>query len=176
MMELVKKSIYLAAPIFNAEQLVVVESIKMMAEAHGHLVFSPYHNSQDIWKGRAPKDCTPEERGRVLDDNIKNIDWCDVLLCWVGGMGGFTDPGVIWEMGYAFAQHNKFQLAYLDPELDSARQSMNLMLSGTIDAVCLHPADLNAALAALSDPDQGNGVVRTYFPPSVLGQEREPIV
>lgn len=169
--------IYLAAPIFNRQQVDVVEMIKAYAEGRGHKVFSPYHNSRDIWQGRAPKDCTPEERTQVLNDNINNIDWCDILLCWVGGMGGFTDPGVVWEMGYAYAK-GKFQLVYIDDEMDADRPSMNLMLAGTVHAVVRGQAELNTALAELPptkvyDP---YSAVRALYPPSVLGQEREPIV
>jgi len=65
--------IYLAAPIFTPEQLRVVESLKNDAEGHGHIVFSPYHNSSDIFQGRKPRDCSPEERSRVLADNIVNM-------------------------------------------------------------------------------------------------------
>jgi nucleoside 2-deoxyribosyltransferase len=167
--------IYLAGPIFNPEQLGVIQYLKETAEAHEHEVFSPYHNSQGIWAGRAPKDCSPSERAQVLEDNIKHLYWCDVLLCWVGGMGGFTDPGVVWEMGCAYAE-GKFQLAYIDEAMDSERQSMNLMLAGTIDAVCRSWVEINAALGALAEPDMGTVSVRTMFPTSVLGQEAEPIV
>lgn len=167
--------IYLAAPIFNPEQLAVVRLLKSVCEDYSHEVFSPYHNSQDIWQGRAPKDCTPEERAQVLEDNIKHIDWCDILLAWVGGMGGFTDPGVVWEMGYAYGQA-KFTLAYIDEEMDRERMSMNLMLSGTIDSVVTHRQSLSPVLLWLMDGERAFNLVRQSFPPSVLGQEREPIV
>lgn len=163
--------VYLAAPIFNPQQLEVVEMLKGEIE-YGHEVFSPYHNSVNIWQGRAPKDCSPEERGLVLEDNITHIDWADVLFAWVGGMGGFTDPGVVWEMGYAY-KAGKFTLAYIDEEMDAERQSMNLMLAGTISAVVTRRSDLPAALGTMQDSLQG---VVEAFPPSVLGQEREPIV
>lgn len=166
--------IYLAAPIFNPQQLEVVNLLKDAAEENGHEVFSPYHNSVDIWQGRAPKDCSPEERRQVLDDNIRNIDWCEVLLAWVGGMGGFTDPGVVWEMGYAF-RGGKFTLCYIDNVLDAERQSMNLMLAGTVDAVVTHRDDMLAAMSVLRGGD-GTAELMHVFPPSVLGQEREPIV
>jgi len=168
--------IYLAAPIFTPQQLEVVEFIKTSCEAYHHEVFSPYHNSTDIWQGRAPKDCSPAERRQVLDDNISNIDWCDVLLAWVGGMGGFTDPGVIWEMGYAF-RGGKYTLCYIDPEMDAERQSMNLMLAGTVDSVIKDRGDLLAALSLMRD-GQGDALaeVTAVFPSSVLGQEAEPIV
>lgn len=164
--------IYLAAPIFNPQQLEVVNFLRDSALAQGFEVFSPYHNSVDIWQGRAPKDCSPEERGQVLEDNIKNIYWCDTLLCWVGGMGGFTDPGVVWEMGLAYGE-GKFQIAYIDEAMDVQRQSMNLMLSGTVDAVVSHRSDV---VAALSELNGSREAVRKFFSPTVLGQEREPIV
>lgn len=165
--------IYLAAPIFTRPQLIVVSYLRDLALRRGHIVFSPYHNSADIFKGRAPKDCSPEERAQVLEDNIKNIEWCEVMLAWVGGMGGFTDPGVVWEMGYARAS-DKFTLAYLDRLLDRERQSMNLMLSGTIDAICRSHIEISQALTLLISRQLPE--VRRIFSTDVLGEEKEPVV
>jgi len=159
--------IYIAAPIFNDAQRAVVSQIKDEAEFYGHRTFSPYHNSRDIWRGRAPKDCSPEERAQVLSDNIVNIDWCNVLLAWVGGMGGYTDPGVVWEMGYAH-KAEKFTLAYLDDS--DERQSMNLMLAGTIDALVVGRYELQRALQLGSRKK-----IRAQFTTERLEQEREPI-
>jgi nucleoside 2-deoxyribosyltransferase len=165
--------IYLAAPIFNHDQLAIVQFLKDSAEEHGHEVFSPYHNSKDVWQGRAPADCTPAERKKVLDDNISYLYWADVLLAWVGGGTGYTDPGVIWEMGLTYSLHN-MQIAYLDEELDAARQSMNLMLAGTVDAVITNRINLQSAMYMLAN--ETRATVKAAFPPDVLQQEQEPIV
>lgn len=167
-------NIYIAAPIFTPEQVEVVELIKNAAEYNDQTVFSPYHNSQDIFNGRAPKDCTPEERAQVLNDNITNLDWCDVLFAWVGGMGGFTDPGVIWEMGYAHAAR-KFTVAYVDPELDANRKSMNLMLAGTVQAAVTDRTEVADFFAWL--PEHGPfWEARKLFPTTVFDADKEPVV
>ena len=168
------KKLYLAAPIFTPKQLEVVERLKITAEDYGHEVFSPYHNSQGIFKGRPPMECTAEERRSVIDDNIRYLDWCDGLLAWVGGMGGFTDPGVIWEMGFAF-HAGKFCVAYIDPVVDAERQSMNLMLSATIDAVTKDQVGLSHALSLLVQDDISS-LHSIYGPKKVLGAETEPVV
>jgi nucleoside 2-deoxyribosyltransferase len=167
------KRIYLAAPIFRPEQLEVVEMLKESAEIFRHEVFSPYHNGVDIWQGRKPADCSPEERARVLEDNIRHIDWCQVLFAWVGGMGGFTDPGVVWEMGYAHCAH-KLTIAYIDEKLDTDRQSMNLMLAGTVDCVVRHRDDVAPVMSGLHG--ETYSTLRAAFPPSVLGEELDPVV
>lgn len=97
-------SAYLAAPIFNEEQLEVVSHLHSMLTSHGCEVFSPYAASREIWKGRAPKDCTPDERAQVLRGNVEHLRWCNLLVAWLGGTdNGKTDTGVVWEMGYAGA-------------------------------------------------------------------------
>lgn len=171
------RKVYLAAPIFTPQQLEVVEFLKGQLEQREFEVFSPYHNSQAIWAGRAPKDCSPEERAQVLQDNITHLD-CELLLCWVGGMGGFTDPGVVWEMGYCKAIDNfhkgVFQLAYIDDT--DERPTMNLMLAGTIDAAVRGRDKLGNALDMLKKVDGMMEVSAIYNPDHLVGQEKEPIV
>lgn len=149
---------YIAAPIFTPEQLAVVECIKYVLTYAGYEVFSPYHASRQVWRGRAPKDCTEEERKRVLDGNVVNLNGpTSLLVAWVGGSrtNKSTDNGVAWEMGYF---HNRvlrgdyqsdspvpMTVAYIDP-ID-ARQDMNLMLAGTVDAAARGVVQLQRAVS-----------------------------
>lgn len=147
---------YIAAPIFNDHQLGVVEGIKDLLEYYKYDVFSPYHASREIWKGRAPKDCTKAERTVVLEGNVNNLlRPTNLLVAWVGGTeDGRTDTGVAWEMGFF---HNRatrgdyseftpppLTLAYIDPK--DKRQSMNLMLAGTVYAMARGGTELQVAL------------------------------
>lgn len=166
--------LYLAAPIFNPTQVDVVETMQALAEGLGHETFSPYHNSRNIFGGRKPADCTEEERAMVLYDNITNIDWAEGVLCWVGGMGGFTDPGVVWEMGYGYAKQ-KLIVGFLDETLDAQRQSMNLMLSGTMQALGLGTQALGNMLRLMADGNLSR-LIESYHPALLLGAEMDPVV
>lgn len=184
------KKCYLAAPIFNKKQLAVVSNITMTLKLLEFQYFSPYEASNSIWKGRAPKDCTSEERSQVLLGNIEHLVWADLLIACVGlTEDGKTDTGVTWEMGYFNAlnlQANElvrqgihapqnFTLAYIDP--DDERQHMNLMLAGTVDAVAWGPAQLHNALKklAMAAPGSQNDVRKQYDPSKHLLHEKEPI-
>ncbi len=150
--------VYIAAPIFTAYQLGVVQGIKDLLEDLKYEVFSPYHASRPIWKGRAPKECSEAERRQVLLGNVNNLNRpTHLLVAWVGGSrhSRSTDNGVAWEMGYF---HNRvtrgdygtegpppLTLAYIDPM--DARQDMNLMLAGTVEAVARGGTELSRALA-----------------------------
>lgn len=168
---------YLAAPIFKPDQVRVVEALRGIMNQFGE-VFSPLHASRDIWKGRAPKDCSAEERAQVLQGNIEHLD-CDVVVAWVGGMGGFTDPGVVWELGYATAlQRNGGEgipiiVAYISPA--DERQSMNLMIAGTVNCVVNGPAELHRCLTMLYTENYEQAIDE-FHPDKLLAQEREPIV
>lgn len=174
---------YIAAPIFNKNQLQVVNSIHMMLKLLEYEIFSPYHASREIWKGRAPKDCSQEERDQVLRGNIDNLHWAELLLCWVGGTeDGRTDTGVVWEMGYFNALSDwriraapegmqGFTLAYIDPT--DKRHNMNLMLAGTVSAVCYGQAQLHRALEMLRQDQQE--VRREFDPDKQVIHEAEPI-
>lgn len=178
--------VYIAAPIFNDGQREVVDEIDKLCKKHGHMVFSPYKNSQGIFNGRKPADCLPQERAQVLTDNIAYLEWCDILLAWVGGYeGGFTDPGVVWELGYCSGRNgapaafgNKlrrpFQLAFIHDQ--DRRQAMNLMLSGTVDAVAKGLGQLNVALHMLTWPDSLRDVVTKFHPDHQLAADKVPEV
>lgn len=170
---------YLAAPIFNEHQLAIVAGLKNMLEVFSFQVFSPYEASQGIWKGRAPKDCAPEERAEVLMGNVENLNYpTELLFAWVGGTeDGRVDTGVCWEMGYFHCRKRMgnpgFALAYIHP--DDQRQAMNLMLAGTVDAVVHGPADASDALALYTTAGP-SAVVHKYHPDKIIAHEREPIV
>jgi nucleoside 2-deoxyribosyltransferase len=80
----------------------VVDALEHNLLAESFEVFSPYAASQQIWKGRAPKDCTPAERQQVLNGNVINLMRpTRLLVAWVGGTDdGRVDTGVAWEMGF----------------------------------------------------------------------------
>jgi nucleoside 2-deoxyribosyltransferase len=181
--------IYIAGPIFNPSQLKVIENIKSVIKLHGHTYFSPYEASRPIWNGRAPKDCTPEERQAVVNGNIRSLHECDVLVAWVGGQQSereSADTGTVWEMGYYKALHimrapgntylsgefaPRVTIAYVDPR--DVRQNMNLMLAETVDAACRGMAQLSIALDMLK---RDTLEMRERFAPSkLILQEKEPI-
>lgn len=149
------------APIFNEAQLRLVERMKSTLEAFGFRVFSPYHASREIWAGRKPSECSPEERHAVLLGNVVNLDDTELAVAVLGmtdldvpkdqvdpKVHGKTDTGVAWEMGYATSlngavrvkgQSNPvyaepFVLGYVDPADVRQGKDVNLMLAGTLDA------------------------------------------
>ena len=179
--------LYLAAPIFNPHQLEIVERIKKCAEGEGHEVFSPYHESRGIWKGRAPKDCSANERRSVVHQNVRRLDWAEVVFAWVGGYeGGFTDPGVLWELGYAGCrsgvpaietQHARvpFSVGYIDDT--DTRRGMNLMLAGTLDYGLLGEISMDRFLYDIGPDSQmvESDLRELYRPELVLMQEEDAI-
>lgn len=175
---------YIAAPIFTAEQLAVVDTIKLLLDHEGYNYFSPYDASRAIWRGRAPEDCTPEERARVLDGNVVNLNRpTRLLIAWVGGTpDGKVDTGVAWELGYFhhrervmdYYSHNDIaSLAYIYK--NDVRQNMNLMLAGTVTGVVKGDRELHAALRAFKLG--GARLLGDQFNPDRhIAQEKEPIV
>lgn len=182
--------VYIAAPIFNAEQVAVVETIKELVENRLEAeVFSPYHASREIWKGRAPKDCSPEERAQVLSQNVEYLAWCDVLIAWINrgddGYDGRPDTGVVWEMGYVRAiQDGAFDdtiertlpvtIAYVHPHTPVHRKGINLMLTGTVNALVTDLYQLQSALEHVRDEKWAH-LSTLYSPSRDTFQERDQI-
>lgn len=158
MMEgLVAPKIYLAAPLFTPHQIDTINYLKKYLEYEvGAKIFSPYHASREIWAGRKPADCSPEERALVLNQNIINLHWCDILVSWLqredSDYNGRTDTGVAWEMGYlnCLSRRNggnyPVSIGYIHPHDPLPPSGVNIMLSQTIDAVVAGPKDLKAAI------------------------------
>jgi nucleoside 2-deoxyribosyltransferase len=172
------KHAYIAAPFFSPAQITVVDKIESLLLMHGYTYFSPYAESRAIWKGRAPKDCTAEERKAVINGNVRGLVQADVLVTWGGGTDT-SDTGVVWEMGYFYAiteyEHDdkqRFTLAYVHQT--DTKQNLNLMLAETVDAAVYGQASLSRALRILSYGELD--ACRTEYPPSKLFlHEKEPI-
>lgn len=165
---------YIAAPIFNPDQLKVVGEIYGLLLRNGFDPFSPYEASRPIWNGRAPKDCTAEERRQVLNQNIDNLH-CDLVVSWVGGSPR-TDVGVAWEMGYAHCLSlcprgaRPYTVAYIDDT--DARQDMNLMLAETVDWLAVGLHDLAMFLSAFATR---NAPLDRWHPSRRMNHESEAI-
>lgn len=93
-----KKLLYLASPFFNAEQVDRIERVE-------EVLFS-----QDDYKTFSPRkeivlhpDSSEEDRDHAFNENIKNLDNCDLVVCITDG----KDIGTIWEAGYAFGKGKK---------------------------------------------------------------------
>lgn len=82
------KTIYLAGPFFNLQQLWLVNECRRNLCEFGFNVFSPYH---DIGMGTAEQ---------VVSKDLAAIDNCDLLFALLDDM----DPGTLFEIGYAKAQ------------------------------------------------------------------------
>lgn len=177
--------IYIAGPLFNAEQQVVMNQLDNKAARLGAEVFNPYRASREIWAGRAPKDCTAEDRAKVLEQNVQHLFWCDVLWAWVGGTeDGRVDTGACWEMGYVAAlsgtpalqgrpgTRRPYTVAF-QRDIDADKRPLNLMLAGTVDALVTGRGSADEAMALLVEKQFE--LCSTKFSPTNVTQESEPI-
>ncbi len=78
--------LYLGGPLFTPHQREVGSKIATKLRSSGFEVFVPAEDSAKVWRGRAPKDCTEEERDQVFRSNYENVITSDILIAWVGGM------------------------------------------------------------------------------------------
>ncbi len=118
-----RRSVYLAGPFFNLQQLWMIDETLSQLTAQGLRVFSPLH---DVGYG---------DPTLVAKEDIEGIVSCDSLFALVDGY----DPGTLFEIGYARAK-DKPVTAYL-----TSKESTHLtMLLGSgcdvfhdfVSAVC----------------------------------------
>lgn len=93
-----KKLIYLASPFFNAEQINRIERVEnILFGLDDYKTFSP--RKEIVLKPDSPD----EDRDHAFNENVKNLDNCDLVVCITDG----KDIGTIWESGYAFGKGKK---------------------------------------------------------------------
>lgn len=139
--------VYLAAPFFTPGQRHVVARIRERLERFDHHIFDPELESRSVWKGRAPAECTDADRRQVLNLNRQGIMHADAVVAWLRGTGGnFTDQGVVWELGYAFAMGIP-TIGFV--AMEETAQEVNLMIAASIDAV-VHETHITSALSTLA--------------------------
>ncbi len=177
-----RRTVYLAAPLFNDHQRYVIEQITGVMEEVGVNVFSPLEESKPLWNGRPPSEATPEVRRAVMQMNKNGIEGADLVFAWLGGWApwrtvadeqrqfmdtnpvkfsnerlqklipSLPDTGVVWELGYANAIGIP-TLAYLHSGEEN--RHFNLMLSETVDATARGLDELREQLLAFKEVPTG---------------------
>jgi nucleoside 2-deoxyribosyltransferase len=177
---------YIAAALFTPAQIRVNGQIAAIVREVGLAPLLPSEMSAPVWQGRAPKDCTSEERRQVLDLNINGLHDSQYVIARVSGDTKQVDTGVAFEMGYYKAlidaeiaayfpitPKRRYLIAYIEPS-DSA-QSLNLMLAESVDAAVYGQAQLHALLGELVSGRDVEGALREHSPDKIVMHEREPI-
>lgn len=179
---------YIAARLFTPAQIRVNARIAAIVREVGMEPVLPSEMSAPVWRGRSPKDCTPEERCQVVEMNITGMHGSRIMVARVSGDTKEVDTGVAWEMGYFLAlsrvplhlNYNKVRIliAYIEPS--DREQSLNLMLAETFHAAVYGDAQLHACLTAIRDAEAvGGGLqpedISAWAPDKIIKHEREPI-
>lgn len=130
--------VYLAAPFFTPEQLLVVERLENLIR--GFPVFSLYSPRAD---GVLMK-MSPEERKKatkkIFDRNVYQMMEADLMIAVVDG----RDTGTTWEMGYAFAREITI-VTYTDKDY-----GLNVMIQESVEAHARGMTDMRAILEAIN--------------------------
>jgi nucleoside 2-deoxyribosyltransferase len=186
---------YIAAALFTPAQIRVNGQIAAIVREVGLSPLLPSEMSAPVWQGRAPKDCTSEERRQVLDLNIQGLHDSQYVIARVSGDTKQVDTGVAFEMGYyravidfenwTYGDHKdrRYLIAYIEPS-DKA-QSLNLMLAESVDAAVYGQAQLHQLLTMLlvtekRQPCEGKDqsiatLLAKFAPDKIVMHEREPV-
>lgn len=87
------RSVYLASPFFNKEQVAQLEIVEDMCATKEIVANSPRKFMV------LPPRASLVDRQKVFDENVLCIHRSDIVLACID----WNDTGTIWEMGYAFA-------------------------------------------------------------------------
>lgn len=88
--------VYIASPFFNEEELNFVKQIESTMDSIGMTYYSP---RKDVILQDVPKEERLKMTKQVYDNNVNNIEECDVMIAVIDN----RDVGTMFEMGYAAA-------------------------------------------------------------------------
>lgn len=115
------KKIYLASPFFDDGEIERVNKVKDILREKGLDVFVPMeHQNKHLEFGSL------EWREATFTNDVKHIDWCDVVVSIVGK--NYEDSGTCWELGYAYATNKPFIVVNIE------KGTINLMISDSLHA------------------------------------------
>lgn len=176
-----KPKIYIAAPFFNAAQIMVVQTIESTLANNEFSYYSPrLHSGSDK--------LTPEERKdrnawmQVITSNIAAMESCSAMIAVLefampdelrlvpakyANVGKWNvlpnvqpvelpDTGVVFEMGYMYARYKPI-FGYHSTKIPS---ELNLMLSHTVMGILTGQEALNGFLGGVGNPEDDK---RDYF-------------
>ncbi len=162
---------YLAAPFFNNAQVKLVENVEAALLRNGKTYYSPREYPLNAEDG-----VTTEKAQAILDSNVTALmrskivlAVCDymmpdgVALMLVRGSGGgqtfqpvyMPDTGVVWEVGYGFAQGKEIVLY-----TDTKGRPINAMLVPSARGVVVGLSGLEEYLSGRVQLQQWQGGIR----------------
>ena len=113
--------VYFAAPFFTPEQ---IEREEWLIKELRHISFRVFSPRENIL---LTPNATQEEREKAFQDNIKEINNCDLVFAVTDG----KDMGTIWEAGYAYGK-NKPVVYYNETIGTSGKFNVMLAQSGNL--------------------------------------------
>lgn len=125
--------VYIAAPFFTVDQLLIVQKIEDVLDDIGIEYFSP--RSEGTLKEMSPQERS-ERMGELFASNCSHMDWCTHAIAVIDDY----DTGTVWEMGYLYAT-KKTIITY-----SAHYHGINVMLNESILAHC---TDLESIVDAI---------------------------
>jgi nucleoside 2-deoxyribosyltransferase/predicted house-cleaning noncanonical NTP pyrophosphatase (MazG superfamily) len=95
--------LYLAGPLFNLQDRLLLERLAGALEKAGHSTFLPHRDAGDDAASRGPEDAGDADarRQRVFEADLQGLARCDGVLALLDGPD--VDAGTAFELGWAFA-------------------------------------------------------------------------
>lgn len=115
--------VYIAAPFFNEQQLLIVQKVENILLSYDIDCFSP--RSEGILKDMT-KQQQKNNRKHIYDSNIKHMNDCTHMLACVE----YKDTGTIFEIGYYAAKEKPIVL------FSENLNTVNVMLAQSASSIC----------------------------------------
>lgn len=161
--------LYVAGPLFNAQDRAWLERMAEVLESAGHSVFLPHRDGEDDGASRGPEDESADaRRQRIFAADMAGLARADgvVALC----DGPDMDAGTAFELGWAYAEGRPFLGIRSDFRTLGPEGPVTLMVYASADRfVHAHDMDFDAIAGLLRDwaatvPPHAASLVRDAVP------------
>lgn len=115
--------IYIAAPFFNEEQLLLVQAVEAVLDFNNMPYYSP--RSEGVLMNMTPEQ-KKERMKYIFDKNVEMLLLADVIVAVIDNY----DTGTVWEIGFAFAK-GKPVITLTDKDYE-----LNIMIKQCVKSHC----------------------------------------
>lgn len=139
--------VYIAGPLFNESERVLNKKLRRLISACGFETYLPQEDGGIAFDEIRQGGNAEKIRKRVFDNDLKEINNCDIIVCVLDGR--VPDEGMCVELGIAYALGRRC-IGYKTDARTMDEFGENVIVAGCLESVCQNSTELKELLASIA--------------------------